>query len=428
MDVDFSDSLGDPLTVTDRLAFRRISHWLNRETRKSSTFEAPGLAAIGTSIGLVRTENQDRALLARFNGDSPNNSFLLLALCDGLGGMVEGGKCAEVALSVVITYLLENPNEASASGLRSALLVANQEIYKLFQANGGTTIAAVLVPKTNPATAASVGDSRIYIQPRDGALKQLSADDSIAGELNRLGVKRDIEPNSDLFGGRLTQFLGVGPEMEPHLYPLQRDLQGKLLMTSDGAHGAHQSVIQALVANATNAQAAAQRLIQLATWTGGRDNATVICGSLEAILHGPDSGSSEKNLLELWDSNGSFELIVEVDKSRNLEVKKEYSPRPWYKSFTERESPAPKPPRKRKTKTKLPASVESKLKPSMQIDIADAPTKPLSDATQPNLSEETAPVNPNEKAAAVDTRENASNADEKNQAPQTSKNGLIHES
>lgn len=366
------------MNFNDHLVYRRVCKWLSRETGRASNLDIPGLGALGTSIGLVRSENQDRAVVARFGGEKNEDSFLLLALCDGLGGMVEGSRCAEMALAVLITSLTES--SPSAAGLRSALFSANQEIFASFQGNGGTTVALVLLPRTYMAMAATVGDSRIYVSG-DASLRQLSIDDSIAGELNRLGVKREIDPNSDLFGGRLTQFLGVGHDLEPHFYPIAKNGGGRLLISSDGAHGVPSSVIQAMASNQVPDLSIVQRLISLANWTGGKDNATVICASLDNIFRSA-STPTEPGLLELWDSGGKLELAVESRRPSSLVPVRE-TPRVPQHAQIPHEHSTQKPPRKKKQKTKAAERDESAPKPPLQIKIADAPSNRAGDSGEP---------------------------------------------
>lgn len=193
--------------------------------------------------------------------------------------------------------------------LRAAIEFANAEVYKQFHARGGTTIAGILFTGSE-AIGATVGDSRIYFRPKDRPLTQLSVDDTIAAELSRLRGEDAPRVEPDLSSRDLAQFIGMGENMSPRLYPLpQATGGGSYLISSDGAHGAPPSIINAILANSPSLSAAVTRLIQLSRWCGGKDNATLVCLSADApqLLN---NSVGYQGLLEVWDSFGQLELVL----------------------------------------------------------------------------------------------------------------------
>src|SRR5471030_274852 len=77
----------------------RLAHLLADGTLVRSVQTAPGFA-IGSVKGPAREDNQDRAVVARIiRGSSPALSVTVALVCDGMGGMVDGGTAAALAAS-----------------------------------------------------------------------------------------------------------------------------------------------------------------------------------------------------------------------------------------------------------------------------------------------------------------------------------------
>src|SRR5690606_10252038 len=140
-----------------------IARWLLRPTASLGVRPvAQAAAVVGSSRGRVRTENQDKAVVASFESDDPRKNFRVFLVCDGLGGMREGERCAAEAIAHFICDLVHTASISDRSErLRSAIAYTNSELWKIFNERGGTTIAAILLTDTG-ATAVAVGDTRIY--------------------------------------------------------------------------------------------------------------------------------------------------------------------------------------------------------------------------------------------------------------------------
>jgi len=303
--------VGGFLQTEHHITERLIREWLQRPVRPSAAAEILEVpAVIATTIGDVRTENQDRAIVARFSSDR-RSSFLLAALCDGLGGMQDGGKCADIGILALLMRMLDCEAASPDERLRFAVESANKAIYQRYHGDGGTTITAVLLSHYGVA-AASVGDSRIYSYSKSKRLRQISVDDTIAGELGRL---KNTEPsNLDLepFSHRLAQFVGVGDDMETRLYKLS-DIgpDSTLILSSDGAHLTGPAIFQAIIETATTPYTAVSRLLQLSRWCGGKDNATLVSfrGDIRERLQIQENALYSR--LELWDSSGKLDVVLE---------------------------------------------------------------------------------------------------------------------
>jgi serine/threonine protein phosphatase PrpC len=281
----------------------RVNAWLARPSKPMAVTDLVEIpAAIGTTVGEVRSENQDRAVVARFVGHTPSESWVALCLCDGMGGMTDGRQCAELATAVFVVSLLNNIALPPESRVRRAVLNANAAIFRRYRERGGTTIAALVY--MGDVIAVSAGDSRIYTHDPRLGLIQVSVDDSIAGELNRLNIAGDAE-----FRNAITQFVGIGEPLQPRMYAPKYDMQTtRWVLSSDGIHGPAGPLLDPILRASPNNQSAASRLVQLSRWCGGPDNATVVIASsdlfsLKALL-------GRSGVLEIWDSSSKLELYV----------------------------------------------------------------------------------------------------------------------
>jgi PPM family protein phosphatase len=295
-----------------------IAKWLARPAQALSFTGIPELAAwLGTTVGEVRPDNQDRAVVVRFTSvRRPRESFACFALCDGMGGMTDGARCAEIALSSFLFRLTHDVNETAVEKIRAAALDANDEVYREYREKGGTTLVAIVVfPST--AAAVSVGDSRIYSINKAKELIQISTDDTIAGELNKLTELKAARSSWATFAGQLTQFVGIGEGMEPRVYPIGTDLS--YLLTSDGVHSMSPDTLNQIVSNGGSPRLAVFRLLQVSKWCGGTDNATAICVSPLRKDWSVSPHWANGDWFEVWDSNGKLELPVTPVSARAAE-------------------------------------------------------------------------------------------------------------
>jgi PPM family protein phosphatase len=302
----------------------RIAAWLRRSSNKSqSTVAIPELSiTIGTTVGEVRRENQDRAVAARFipsTGERGHPPFVLLILCDGIGGLLEGERCAELAVAVTIITLVGQPDTTPPpERLRFAVTAANKEVFAKYHARGGATLVAVLYCGDGRTFTATAGDSRIYrCRAAKMVMEQTSVDDTIAGELSRL---RGTEIRQEQLGstaGHLAQFVGIGDGFQPRInsvVDLSRD--ELLLLTSDGAHAIGVSLMTQISAAAPDQHALVSRLLHLSRWCGGHDNATIICSEAQSKLAKHDDFRLNTASLELWDAFGKCELVLDPEYLR----------------------------------------------------------------------------------------------------------------
>jgi PPM family protein phosphatase len=291
------------------LLTKHITDWLGRPQKPTALNEVPEFStALGTTIGEVRKENQDRAVIARFTSVSrPDQSFLCFALCDGMGGLAEGGRCAEIALSAFLFGLMNERGRRLAETARSAVLAANAEVYRQYRERGGTTLIAIVL-SANSGAITSVGDSRIYAISSGKRVEQISVDDTVAGALSKVAGVNEDDANWETFAGQLTQFVGMGNALEPRVYPLRSD--STYLLLSDGVHNLIGATFQPLAINAVSPINTVSRLLQVAKWCGGTDNATaMVMPPVKRDWTIPPAWSNG-DWLELWDPSGRHDIDV----------------------------------------------------------------------------------------------------------------------
>lgn len=235
----------------------------NAEDRsRQSLFDNSGV--IATDVGIVRKENQDR--VAALHTQFRERSIACVALSDGMGGMQDGAACATLTLAALFQSLIrqtiEKPAMDGRSLLTSAVLYANNSVFENWKGKGGATLSAILIEPERPTYIINVGDSRIYgLDDRHREVIRLTIDDNLR----------------DAFGGgdsRLVQFMGIGGAIVPKVEQLPAHVN-RLLMTSDGTHYIDQDLFKKIIVQADDAQRAAERLLALARWLGGPDNASI---------------------------------------------------------------------------------------------------------------------------------------------------------
>jgi serine/threonine protein phosphatase PrpC len=153
-----------------------------RKTANSAIRRLPDLPmAIATDIGLVRAENQDRAVIfrAQLTGDTPT---IIAVICDGMGGMKEGGVCSALAISNFLSSYIDNRDIPIKSRIIQAVIQANNAVFAQYKGSGGSTLSAWVIEDEANILGVNVGDSRIYSIGTDN-INQLSIDDTLAGQL-----------------------------------------------------------------------------------------------------------------------------------------------------------------------------------------------------------------------------------------------------
>ena len=283
----------------------QLTAWLLRRTSTVGVRRVASLAAaVASEIGNVRDENQDRAVIAR-GRDRQGRDYTLVAVADGIGGMRDGATCAAMGIGAFLAALHQHAqmgSDSSEDWIRRAINTANEAVYTRFRGDGGSTLVALLVRPGHTACWLSVGDSRVYLST-EKYLTQISVDDTIAGQLGK-------SPEAALEQSKLLQFVGMGEDLEPHIADLDNKPVDAVILTTDGVHylAPTPGLLEQIVSNAPDPGVCVKRLVDLAKWCGGPDNATVAMIALSA-----DRESETRPTypcLEVWDAFGELQILV----------------------------------------------------------------------------------------------------------------------
>lgn len=287
-----------------QLIQHQLTTWLLRRTAPTGVRRVASLAAaVASEIGSVRKENQDRAIIAR-GTDKQGRDFAIVAVADGIGGMRDGANCAAIALGTYVASMYQHARSGAGSSedwIRRAVNAANQAVFTKFRGDGGSTLVALLVRPGYPACWLSVGDSRVYRSTGE-SLTQVSVDDTIAGQLGK-GSEATFEQS------KLLQFIGMGDELEPHIAAFDVGSTDAVLLTTDGVHylAPTPGWLGRIADNAPDPGMCVKRLVDLAKWCGGHDNATVAMIALSVDRE--TEGMPLYPCLEVWDAFGELQII-----------------------------------------------------------------------------------------------------------------------
>ncbi|EMD1303855.1 protein phosphatase 2C domain-containing protein [Serratia marcescens] len=287
----------------------QIHGWLHRKNIASSVRRVSTLpVAIATDIGLNRKENQDRVAVLKFRPFSKTRDMVVVALADGMGGMEGGANAASLTLSTFFTEIIRNSNLPIRTCLEKAVLKANNSVLNVYKGNGGSTLTAIALEDDENVTAINVGDSRIYGVSTEGIV-QLSEDDTLAALARKYNNHHgeEVEGIDSRFGGELVQFIGLDGVLEIHYHHVNILKNGSVLLSSDGAHSIGKENLKRLYAHSSNTGIYSRRVIDLASWFGGFDNASVAVIELSSLLKELDVSSGD--VINLWDPFGELKII-----------------------------------------------------------------------------------------------------------------------
>lgn len=179
----------------------------------------------------------DRQLL------SAERKRVLAAVCDGMGGMANGGQASATAIQMIkdtFEQVQEDREVNIPNFLISGMKTIDKTIHEFPKEGGrgsGTTIVAVLV-ENDKLYWASVGDSRIYIL-REGTLTQVTRDHNYMLRLQSMVDQGQItqeEADTNRQREALISFLGIGNVslMDVNMDPFTLQSGDIILLTSDG--------------------------------------------------------------------------------------------------------------------------------------------------------------------------------------------------
>jgi len=270
-----------------------------------------------TDVGKMREDNQDTFSIVEHMG--------LGLVCDGMGGTREGKAVAESAAKGIPMLLEEALRSAplmdvskAKAAVRNVVVKVNNDLLawgssdRNLEGSGSTLVMIWFVGDS--ALMAHLGDSRIY-RLRDGQLKQMTQDHTLAAMLLRMGRIDEEAAKTHPGRNRLTRYIGVRPTVPPDIQAVKVKEGDVFLLCSDGLWGVvPPEKIQQIIEKETHSdieaetdlttkaesdqtqglQSACNQLIEAANEGGGHDNITALLVKIGPLQTGEESlGISE---------------------------------------------------------------------------------------------------------------------------------------
>ncbi|MBM4357970.1 MAG: cyclic nucleotide-binding domain-containing protein [Deltaproteobacteria bacterium] len=243
-----------------------------------------------TDVGRKRAHNEDNFLV--------DSDLGLYVVADGMGGHAAGEVASALAVRTIHEVLAEKSDvlgetldgDAGTSErrlqrmlglLEVAVNSASMRIHTEGAADSrkrgmGTTVSMVLV-RGGHAFVAHVGDSRIYLL-RDGAVRQVTDDHTVAKELIRLGMITPDQLHAIPKKNAITRAVGVYPHVQVDTLSFEVLPGDCFLLCSDGLAGYLDDADEPLGPYLVNddLEASVRDLIAFANAAGGKDNITAV--------------------------------------------------------------------------------------------------------------------------------------------------------
>lgn len=214
----------------------------------------------------------------------------LAMVADGVGGGAGGEVASRVALEAVTAYVNRSMQcyyeaDATEASFVEALHEAAMQTHASVQQQAQQTPSERTVATTLTLLLGvwpwmyvlQVGDSRYYIY-RDGTLRQISRDQTMAQELFDQGVFNRTDAFRSKWAHVLSSSIG-GQQTAPEVTRLPANWRNIHLVCSDGLtkHVSDQRIAERLE-SMTSAQQVCEALLQDALDDGGSDNVTILVG------------------------------------------------------------------------------------------------------------------------------------------------------
>ena len=191
---------------------------------------------VKTDVGVVRSENQDRANVFT------NNGITLAVLCDGMGGHEGGSHASRIATDTFekeFTKRLPKNKEDYSSWFTTTLKKSRKNMKKYANDDSalmdmGTTVTAAIITDEK-IYVYNVGDSRTYIY--NGLLHQITVDHNLRNHyINKFNYSEE-EAATVVGAAALTSALGPKKKSFAEQFLIERgDETDYVILTSDGIH------------------------------------------------------------------------------------------------------------------------------------------------------------------------------------------------
>lgn len=232
-----------------------------------------------TDVGRARQQNEDAFYLCRQEG--------LCVVADGMGGHNSGKVASNMAIEQIAAFYERTARSAKPSSAKqsqrlvASVRTANREIFKASatadELRGmGTTIVCARFGATG-VWIAHVGDSRCY-RIRNGKLKQVSEDHSLANEYVRAGILRLDEVPYFPYRHVITRAVGLSDDVDVDVRFHRTKPDDMYLLCSDGLSDLVDDplILDTVQAADGDIDDACIQLVNTANEFGGHDNVTAV--------------------------------------------------------------------------------------------------------------------------------------------------------
>jgi len=299
IDFEFAEILADPADVERLLSADSVGATVPALEPKPTRLCWSGM----TDIGRVRPNNEDVFLAIAFDmfdfsylgkvGEADVGDFdFVFAVSDGMGGEKAGEFASRCTIDNITRLLPRRFGIAPthyAAGIKECLIdlfrAIHSQLTVLGQSySGGHNMGATLSLIWRVGGTfyfGHIGDTRIYVLPKDGGIQQITEDHTHVGWLRRKGEVNEREARCHPRKNVLAQALGSGNQyVNPQVGELSVESGDRIVLCSDGViEGLWDRGIDELIREPSGPfkdAAAAERLVRAAVLESGRDNATAV--------------------------------------------------------------------------------------------------------------------------------------------------------
>lgn len=259
-----------------------VSHHVERKV--------PELTTMVCSATGNRKYQQDAVYVTPSKVLASNKKTRVMALvCDGMGGMADGGKASQTAIQMMVqgfSKIEKLPEVNIPEFFKSGIRAIDRTIYEFPKEDGkgsGTTMVACIA-EDHYLYWASVGDSRIYII-RGNQIHQVTRDHNYwlrLQEMVEAGKMTMEEARAKRQKEALISFLGIGNVslMDINTTPFEMQFGDVIMLCSDGITKTlpDAQIKKIITADAVKPEMKAQALVEAAIHANShsQDNTTVV--------------------------------------------------------------------------------------------------------------------------------------------------------